>query len=84
MALSMKSYQVLKEHIDNIHKADEKYARHMWDEEREDALGEVVEALLNLATDVEFSILYDEMPEEEKNRLARLEMEEDVTEEVAM
>ena len=80
----MNSYQALKEHIDIIHKADENYARHMWDEEKEEALSDVVEALLNLATDVEFSILHEEMPEEEKNHLARLEIEEDVTEEAAM
>jgi hypothetical protein len=84
MALSMKSYQALKEHIDIIHKADENYARHMWDEEKLDALNDFIEALADLATDVEFCILYDEMPEEEKNRLARLEIEDDMREVTAM
>jgi len=48
----MKSYQALKEHIDIIHKADENYARHMWDEEKLDALNDFIEALADLATDV--------------------------------
>ncbi len=84
MALSLKSYQVLKDHIDIIHKADENYARHMWDDEREEALSDVVEALLDLATEVEFCILEQEMPQEERDRLARLEYEEYMREEAAM
>ncbi len=84
MALSLKSCQVLKDHIDIIHKADENYARHMWDDEREEALSDVVEALLDLATEVEFCILEQEMPQEERDRLARLEYEEYMREEAAM
>lgn len=84
MALSLKSYQVLKDRIDIIHKADENYARHMWDDEREEALSDVVEALLDLATEVEFCILEQEMPQEERDRLARLEYEEYMREEAAM
>lgn len=84
MALSMSSYQVLREHIDRIRKADENYCRHMWDEYRLDALNEFIDALADLATDVEFSILENEMPQEEKDRLARLEYEEWLKEEVEM
>ena len=76
MALSMSSYHVLREHIDRIRKADENYCRHMWDEYKLDALNEFIDALADLATDVEFSILENEMPQEEKDRLARLEYEE--------
>ena len=84
MALSMSSYQMLREHIDRIRKADENYCRHMWDEYKLDALNEFIDALADLATDVEFSILENEMPQEEKDRLARLEYEEWLKEEVEM
>ena len=84
MALSMSSYQVLREHIDRIRKADENYCRHMWNEYKLDALNEFIDALADLATDVEFSILENEMPQEEKDRLARLEYEEWLKEEVEM
>lgn len=57
MALSMSSYHVLREHIDRIRKADENHCRHMWDEYKQDALNEFIDALADLATDVEFSIL---------------------------
>ena len=84
MALSMNSYQVLREHIDRIRKADENYCRHMWDEDSLDALNDFIDALADLATDVEFSILENEMPQEEKERLARLEYEEYMKEEAVM
>lgn len=80
----MNNYRALRDDIRRIREADENYARHMWDEEKGDALNGFIEALADLATDVEFSILEEEMPEEEKNRLARLEIEEDVRQEVAM
>lgn len=80
----MNNYRALRDDIRRIREADENYARHMWDEEKDDALNGFIEALADLATDVEFSILEEEMPEEEKNRLARLEIEEDVRQEVAM
>ena len=80
----MSNYQVLREHIDRIRKADENYCRHMWDEYKLDALNEFIDALADLATDVEFSILENEMPHEEKDRLARLEYEEWLKEEVEM
>ena len=75
MALSMKSYQVMKEHIDRIRKADEKYARHMWDEEKLDALNDFIDALADMAIEIEFNILDSEMPPEEINRFAMLEFE---------
>jgi len=84
MALSMKNYQVLREHINRIRKADENYCRHMWDEDSLDALNDFIDALADLATDVEFSILEDEMPQEEKERLERLEYEEYMKEEALM
>ena len=84
MALSMKNYQVLREHINRIRKADENYCRHMWDEDSLDALNDFIDALADLATDVEFSILENEMPQEEKERLARLEYEEYMKEEAVM
>ena len=80
----MSSYQVLREHIERIRKADENYCRHMWDEEHLDALNDFIDALADLATDVEFSILESEMPQEEKDRLAKLEYEEWKKEEVEM
>lgn len=80
----MKNYQVLKEHINRIRKADENYCRHMWDEDSLDALNDFIDALADLATDVEFSILEDEMPQEEKERLERLEYEEYMKEEALM
>ena len=80
----MNSYQVLREHIDRIRKADENYCRHMWDEDSLDALNDFIDALADLATDVEFSILENEMPQEEKERLARLEYEEYMKEEAVM
>lgn len=84
MALSMSSYHVLREHIDRIRKADENHRRHMWDEYKQDALNEFIDALADLATDVEFSILKKEMPQEEKERLEKLEYEEWIKEEVEM
>ena len=84
MALSMENYQVLREHINRIRKADENYCRHMWDEDSLDALNDFIDALADLATDVEFSILEDEMPQEEKERLERLEYEEYMKEEALM
>ncbi len=80
----MKNYQVLREHINRIRKADENYCRHMWDEDSLDALNDFIDALADLATDVEFSILEDEMPQEEKERLERLEYEEYMKEEALM
>lgn len=53
----MSSYHVLREHFDRIRKADENHCRHMWDEYKQDALNEFIDALADLATDVEFSIL---------------------------
>lgn len=53
----MSSYHVLREHIDRIRKADENHCRHMWDEYKQDAPNEFIDALADLATDVEFSIL---------------------------
>ncbi len=84
MALPMSSYHVLREHIDRIRKADENHCRHMWDEYKQDALNEFIDALADLATDVEFSILKKEMPQEEKERLEKLEYEEWIKEEVEM
>ena len=84
MALSISSYQVLREHIDRIRKADENYCRHMWDEYKLDALNEFIDALADLATDVEFSILENEKPQEEKERLGRREYEEWLKEEAEM
>mgnify|MGYP004446240257 FL=1 len=49
MALSMSSYHVLREHIDRIRKADENHCRHMWDEYKQDALNEFIDALADLA-----------------------------------
>mgnify|MGYP006988868370 CR=1 FL=1 len=80
----MKSYQVLREHIEKIRKADENYCRHMWDEGSLDALNDFIDALADLATEVEFFILEDEMPQKEKDRLERLEYEEWLKEEVDM
>lgn len=80
----MKSHQVLREHIDRIRKADENYCRHMWDEDSLDALNDFIDALADLATDVEFFILENEMPQEEKDRLERLEYEEYMKEEAVM
>lgn len=80
----MENYQVLREHINRIRKADENYCRHMWDEDSLDALNDFIDALADLATDVEFSILEDEMPQEEKERLERLEYEEYMKEEALM
>ena len=80
----MSSYHVLREHIDRIRKADENHCRHMWDEYKQDALNEFIDALADLATDVEFSILKKEMPQEEKERLEKLEYEEWIKEEVEM
>ncbi len=80
----MKNYQVLREHINRIRKADENYCRHMWDEDSLDALNDFIDALADLATDVEFSILEDEMPQEENERLERLEYEEYMKEESLM
>ena len=48
----------------------------MWDEDSLDALNDVIDALADLATDVEFFILENEMPQEEKDRLERLEYED--------
>lgn len=56
----------------------------MWDEYKQDALNEFIDALADLATDVEFSILKKEMPQEEKERLEKLEYEEWIKEEVEM
>lgn len=80
----MSSYHVLREHIDRIRKSDENHCRHMWDEYKQDALNEFIDALADLATDVEFSILKKEMPQEEKERLEKLEYEEWIKEEVEM
>lgn len=76
MALSTKSYAVLQEHIENIHKADAEYAKHMWDEDKEEFLNAFIEALADLATEVEYFILETEMPIEEKARQERLAYEE--------
>ena len=84
MALSMSSYQVLCKHIDRIREADENYAKHMWDEDKLESLNDFIEALTDLATEVEFSILENEMPQEEKDRLAMIEYEECLKEEVEM
>lgn len=75
MPLTLKSYHVLQEHILRIRKADEHYARHMWDEDSIDALNGFIEALADLATEVEFSILETEKPLEEKNRLSDVDDE---------
>jgi hypothetical protein len=84
MALSVKGYQALRECIDRIRKADEYYCLHMWDEYSEDGLNGFIDALVDLAMQVEFCTLEYEMPEEERNRLARLEMEEDMREVAAV
>lgn len=75
---------MLREHIDRIRKADENYCRRMWDEDSQDALNDFIDALADLATDVEFFILENEMPQEEKDRLERLEYEEYMKEEAVM
>lgn len=75
---------MLREHIDRIRKADENYCRHMLDEDSLDALNDFIDALADLATDVEFFILENEMPQEEKDRLERLEYEEYMKEEAVM
>ncbi len=56
----------------------------MEDEYGEDGLNGFIEALVNLAEQVEFCTLEHEMPAEKKNRLTRLEMERDMKEEVDM
>lgn len=84
MALSVEGYQALRECVDRIRKADEYYCLHMWDEYGEDGLDGFIDALVNLAEQVEFCTLENEMPEEEKNRLTRLGMERDMKEEVDM
>lgn len=84
MALSMKSYKVLCDHIDRIHKADANYAMHMWDDGKEEALNGFIDALADLATDVELSILEHEMPPEERCRQMRVQLNNNMAEEVDM
>ena len=84
MALSIENYQALRECVDRIRRADEYYCLHMEDEYGRDGLNGFIDALVNLAEQVEFGILEHEMPEEGKNRLSRLEMERNMKEEVDM
>lgn len=56
----------------------------MWDNDKIEALNDFIDALVNLATDVEFSILESEMPQDEKGRLASLQYENCIEQEMKM